>query len=365
MTRALLLFALASVMAGAAQAQQATFTPIGIPTGATSTALSRVSADGSVAAGDIGRPNLLYSGLRWTVQGTQVFDQRVAAMSADGGALLLNDGRAHLWTPENGVEDLGFPPGVTGVAIAGNGTVIWATNGVGVPYLWTRSSGPQPVTATIGGRPVSYSGVTDNGMFLVATADKHSPYAVARLTSVSTLEVLPDLAPSGLGSRATITPTGVVFGRSWSTDYHFPACRWTANGPAPLVDTTLQLQPVFASLDAQILFTGQSRPFRIAAGQATQLPPPPGATTWSIVGCSGDGALAVGSANRPGFSQDGVLWTESSGAQWLRETLIAGGVNLDGWGRLGIGAVSRDGTTVVGAGINTQGATEGFVARLP
>jgi hypothetical protein len=355
-------FALVAAAAGAAHAQQATFTPIGLPGGATASGLTQVSADGAVAAGALTRPNLLYSGLRWTAQGTQLFDQRVQGLSADGQVVLLNDATAHVWSAENGVEHLGFPGGVTGVAVSGDGQSVWATSGTGVPYLWRRLSGPQAVTATIDGRPIAYSGVTDDGGFLVATADRRSPYAIARLTSVSTLEVLPDLAPGGLGSRAWITPAGVIFGRSWSPDSHFPACRWSMSGPAPVLTTEFQIHPSLASFDASVLFAG---PNRIAAGQLTSIAPPVGGTSLEIRGCSADGHLAIGRSNRPGFSQDGVIWTEATGARWLRDILIGGGVNLDGWGSLGIAAVSRDGTTVVGGAINPQGAAEGFIARLP
>jgi hypothetical protein len=276
--------------------------------------------------------------------------------------VLLNDASAHIWSPQHGLEDLGFPGNATAVAVSGDGNSVWGASGTGVPYLWTRPSGAQSVTATINGRPIGYSGVTDDGRFLVATADDRSPYAIARLTSVSTVEILPDLAPSGLGSRATITPTGVVFGRSWSPDSHFSTCRWSINGPAPVSTTEFQVHPSLASLDAQVVFAG---PIRIAAGQVLSIAPPPGGTSLEIRGCSADGQLAIGRSNHPGFSQDGVIWTEATGARWLRDILIAGGVSLDGWGSLGIAAISRDGTTVVGGAINPQGTAEGFIARLP
>jgi hypothetical protein len=363
MSRARLLLLTIAAAAGTAHAQQATFWPVGLPLNATGSYVDRVSVDGSVAAGTLLGTGQVWAGFRWTAQETHTFEQRVAGLSNDGQVVLLYAGpRTYTWSPLSGLEDLGFPNGVSGVAIAGDGNSVWATNGVGVPYLWRRASGPQPVTATIEGRPIGLSSVTDNGEFFVGPFDNRTPYAIARLTSASTVEVLPDLAPAGLGSAGFATPTGVVVGRSWSQDYHFTTCRWTASGPVPLVTTGFQLPAGATSLDAQVVFSGT---WRVAGGQAAQLPPPAGATVWSIVGCSGDGRLAVGNANRAGFSQDGVLWTEATGAVWLRETLIAGGVNLDGWGALTIARVSRDGSTVVGSGTNPAGAREGFVARLP
>ena len=49
----------------------------------------------------------------------------------------------------------------------------------------------------------------------------------------------------------------------------------------------------------------------------------------------------------------------------LAEVLGLDGIDLTGWTLVSANAISADGTTIVGVGINPAGATEAWVATIP
>jgi probable HAF family extracellular repeat protein len=74
---------------------------------------------------------------------------------------------------------------------------------------------------------------------------------------------------------------------------------------------------------------------------------------------SADGSIVFGNSDSSLFR-----WTESTGMVNLKSVLIASGTNLNGWRLSSINAVSADGFTIVGNGINPSGQSEGWVANL-
>jgi hypothetical protein len=59
------------------------------------------------------------------------------------------------------------------------------------------------------------------------------------------------------------------------------------------------------------------------------------------------------------------IWTESFGMRALSEVLEQSGIDLTGWTLVSANSISADGSTIVGYGINPNGATEGFRALVP
>lgn len=81
-------------------------------------------------------------------------------------------------------------------------------------------------------------------------------------------------------------------------------------------------------------------------------------------GMSADGSELVGfgtSAN----GQEAFIWDATNGMRSIRDILIADGINMDGWSLTEATAISADGTTVVGYGIDPQGQTEAWSAIVP
>jgi probable HAF family extracellular repeat protein len=79
-------------------------------------------------------------------------------------------------------------------------------------------------------------------------------------------------------------------------------------------------------------------------------------------GVSADGTVVVGGEEGSGGA---FYWTKAGGRRNLANMLIADfGLNLNGWRLLEATAISDDGLTIVGEGINPEGHFEGWRAHL-
>lgn len=79
---------------------------------------------------------------------------------------------------------------------------------------------------------------------------------------------------------------------------------------------------------------------------------------------SADGTIVVGHCQNSTM-QEAFLWDKVNGLRLLKPELEAAGLNLDGWTLEYAYAVSADGTTIVGEGINPDGRQEAWVAHIP
>ena len=116
---------------------------------------------------------------------------------------------------------------------------------------------------------------------------------------------------------------------------------------------------------------GDARPVIWVDGQAELLPFPEDAGYFagSTVDASYDGSVIAGNYSfllDSGFqAAEAFVWTRQSGVVLLRALLQDSGVNLSEWTSLSIQAIADDGTWVAGIGLNPDGQTEGFRARVP
>jgi uncharacterized membrane protein len=82
---------------------------------------------------------------------------------------------------------------------------------------------------------------------------------------------------------------------------------------------------------------------------------------------SADGSIIVGfgSSSTSGFQGEAVYW-DANGIHSIKDTLVASGLlSLQGWTLQVANAVSANGRTIVGNGIDPEGRPQGWVARLP
>jgi probable HAF family extracellular repeat protein len=81
-------------------------------------------------------------------------------------------------------------------------------------------------------------------------------------------------------------------------------------------------------------------------------------------GVSADGSVIVGYSNNANGNQEAFRWTQETGMVSLKETLIGKGLDVSGWTLSSAQAISADGFTIVGNGINPSGQTEAWMANL-
>ncbi|HLA64798.1 MAG TPA: Ser-Thr-rich GPI-anchored membrane family protein, partial [Rhodothermales bacterium] len=82
-------------------------------------------------------------------------------------------------------------------------------------------------------------------------------------------------------------------------------------------------------------------------------------------GVSANGTVVVGADNGVSTARRAAIWTAEGGAQDLKTFLEANGLNLAGWTLQRANAVSADGRTIVGDGLNPGGQQEAWRAVLP
>jgi probable HAF family extracellular repeat protein len=107
----------------------------------------------------------------------------------------------------------------------------------------------------------------------------------------------------------------------------------------------------------------RQRAFRWAGGAMTELGCIPGqsSTASSFAGAAnGDGSVIVG-----GCGSVAGRWSAATGMRSIQEALTALGVSTTGWQLLSAAAITPDGTTIVGNGIDPDGSRRVWIARLP
>jgi hypothetical protein len=85
-------------------------------------------------------------------------------------------------------------------------------------------------------------------------------------------------------------------------------------------------------------------------------------------GVSGDGRRVLGYVTGEDDPGEAFIWEEGKGMRLVQDILVNDfgfGEELDGWTLTRAWAISEDGSTVVGRGINPEGQMEAFRAVLP
>jgi probable HAF family extracellular repeat protein len=93
----------------------------------------------------------------------------------------------------------------------------------------------------------------------------------------------------------------------------------------------------------------------------------PGEAAWpgQARGISADGSVVVGYASGSSSFHTAWVWDETNGMRELQQVLTDLGIDLTGWSLEEANAISADGLTIAGAGINPLGNYEAFVATIP
>ncbi|MCP4592424.1 MAG: PEP-CTERM sorting domain-containing protein [bacterium] len=303
------------------------------------------------------------------------------------------------WTQESGMVSLGGlqgRPDGWALGVSSDGAAIVGRSRLGNEpsraFRWTEAYGMADL-GTMLDDPDAHSVAADvsgDGSVVVGCGSSPEGEAAFRWTASTGMVSLGDLPGGGFYSRATgisddgsaIVGVGTVGGVS-STSAKYTAFRWTAgDGMVALGDLpggkTFSSATAVSGDGSTVIGYGYSgtgpefgEGFRWAeqegmvslgtyAGDASSIVPE---------ATSHDGSVIVGYAT---IGESGIMeafiWDTESGYRNLKNVLIDDyGLDvLEQWQQLaGAYGVSADGQTVVGFGINPDGDTEAWVARLP
>jgi probable HAF family extracellular repeat protein len=343
----------------APQAIAADFVPLGVPMpigiGIPVSAATDVSNDGAVVLGHdgfaLGHGYGIGVAYRWTRDSGKVLFDHSSISSANGlssdgsvvvGAFNLSGNTtAYRWTSNSGVIGLGYLSGDTNsgaTGVSANGAVVvgssmstGAVESMSEAFRWTSADGMIGLGDLPGGRTGSHAtGVSSDGSVVVGWSFSADGIVAFRWTSDSGMVWLGDLPGADFESHpAGVSSDGsVIVGWGRSHPQAPEAFRWTSE-------------------------TGMIGLGYLAGGES-----------WSIANdVSADGAVIVGSSSSV-IGNEAFLWDATNGMRSLSELLTDLGVDLSGWTLSTANAISADGKTIVGSGINPSGQQEAWAANI-
>jgi probable HAF family extracellular repeat protein len=299
-------------------------------------------------------------------------------VSADGSVVVgssssgVNDYEyeAFRWTQETGMVGLSnLPSGnfSSATGVSADGSVVVGSNG-DAAFRWTQSSG----MVGLGGSNSSANDVSADGSVVVGffgysyiPGGGHSQKESFRWTQsggMVSLGSLPGSFMSFSSASAVSADSSIVVGSDGGV-----AFRWTQeNGMEYLSGMTVWNSgpATGVSADGSVIIGhgnsvgGRSKAFRWT--QSDGIVSLGSLTSSSFANdVSSDGSIIVGNSGFQAFR-----WTQADGMVSLKDTLIGAGLDVSGWSLTDANAISADGFTVVGDGINPSGQREGWVANL-
>lgn len=321
----------------------------------------------------------------------------LAAVSADGTYVAGSLGEAFRWSLAGGVEPLpsvpaGTPSSAGGISADGQtvvGSRVVSASGTMVreAFRWSPAGAPGPLGILPGkpqsaARAVSADGSTVVGksgdLFFMADASGIQPQAAPdeafRWTSAGGLEALGTLPGFVRSDAIDVSDDGtIIFGNVTDNGPSFTESEgfvWTesskmvgmGNFPSETFSRVLA-----ASGDGSVVWgTDAGRAFRWTSAGGWVL----WGTSTAFLFDASDGGVFVGSVTPqnppdPFTDETAAIWDPVHGTRELLPLLAALGVDTNGWYLERAEAISADGRTLVGEGIDPNGEIVGWVAFLP
>ena len=337
------------LLVGAVSIHAATFSGIGdLPGGTFSSDAHAVSSDGSTVVG-AGTSASGGEAFRWTLAGGMVSlgslggpgSSRAFGISGDsqtivGSGSSTSGNEAFRWTSGAGMTGLGdlsgAPFGSSASAISADGTTIVGFGRVPAGFgevgqravYWPAGGGPVSIaTVDSTAEAVSADGQTIVGHRYIFGTDRAFRWTLA--TGIVGLGSFPG-GSSDIRATAVSADGSIIAGSADPSGGGVEAFRWT--------------------IETGVVGLGDL----------------PGGLNFSYVGgISGDGQLIVGTGNTAS-GDESFIWDSVHGMRNLQSVLISeyGVSNLTGWTLSAATAISADGGTIVGNGINPSGQTEAW-----
>jgi probable HAF family extracellular repeat protein len=285
-------------------------------------------------------------------------------------------GQAFRWNALQGMTGLGFLPGgtfSTGTGVSADGAVVIGDGDASGPgglfrtvFRWTAGTGQVPLSNLGGSALCAAGGESGDGSVVVGTCLTTGSEAFRWTAGTGSISLGQYGTGSGKSSSATaISSYGNAIVGSGQVGF-IGAILWTSGSVVFLGN------PISTAL-------GVSQDGSVIVGQADDM-----AFRWTqplgimdineasigfsasvATGVSGDGGRIVGWGTTP-TGAVAFLWDALHGMRRLDYVLRSDYMtDFAGWTLTHATAISGDGFTIVGYGINPSGRTEGWVVRLP
>ena len=328
------------------------------------------------------------------IPGGDVFS-RAYGVSADGSVIVgqgvsASGHEAFRWKINEGMVGLGDLPGgsfmsiaygasADGSVIVGGGTVAsTSTHSIGIlrAFRWTASLG----MVSMGVGESTAFGVSQDGSVIVG-ANYSSSYGTqpVRWTNGDDMAILTNYLVSGMYARAVSANGSVIVGGGHEDPPLHAAFRWTSSqgliGLGSLNGSNFDTNARAISADGAVVAGdssayGYQKAFRWTQNDGmAALGDLPGEFLASEAnGVSANGSIIIGRA-QSSIESVPFIWDSNNGMRVLQEVLQellspTDRCDLDEWRLINATAISADGQTVVGYGVNPSGNSEAWVAYL-
>jgi uncharacterized membrane protein len=305
-----------------------------------------------------------------------------AAVSVDGSVVVgnLNLGGPFYWTQKGGLVPLRDSSGNTlgifskATGVSGDGSVIVGGNTLAGGQAFRWADGVAAAIPQLGSPLTSFANsVSQDGSIITGEQQTFSGFS-GFVLSGATLQTISrsslNLTPNGIivSANGSVVAGNLEGGAGTSTPFQWQngvLTQW----PGPMGTGTAEGLSPDGSVIVGSIGVGNglnSAPFEWANGVVTTLHLPTPYSTGSATGISNDGTTIVGWMSKTGLSNTAFIWNQASGVQELQKVLTADGLGseLAGWTLTQASAVTPDGNTIVGKGVDPQGQDEGWIATL-
>ena len=262
------------------------------------------------------------------------------AVSADGSRIVGGrDGRGWVWDGDAGSSAALGPLGFSSAdGISPDGATIVGQLSTSLTFEAYRSSaatGTQLLGVFDPSWPISRAfDASAGGAVVVGTVDRRQGVTSAFVwTEATGMTVLPDLPGGGIASAAWAVSSDGSTVVGWSR-------------------SSLGLEPVLWDSSGAIVGLGSI---------------PGVAPTGGAFGVSADGSVIVGVAGSTATAAGphAFVWDRQRGMRTVESVLTSAGIDLEGWKLTSARAISADGLSIAGAGINPSGQAEAWLAVIP
>jgi len=188
------------------------------------------------------------------------------------------------------------------------------------------------------------------------------------------LGFLPNAAIRRSYARGVSADGSVVVGYSYNANSNLEAFRWvdgTMTGLGFLPDGANLSYANGVSADGSVVVgygynaNNDAEAFRWVDGTMTGLGFLPSFTNSYANAISADGSVVVGYADGGIYNGEAFRWTLETGMESVEDWLSNAGVSIAAWSHLdNASSTNSDGSVVVGSGVNANGDTEAFIARV-
>ncbi len=316
-----------------------------------------------------------------------VYTSDARAVSADGSVVVgisqsTSGDEAFRWTAQTQMQPLGDLTGgsfysvAEGVSADGSVVVGSSESASGrEAFVWAANVMTGLGDLTGGGFFSQARGLSADGLVIVGSSDSAAGRQAFRWTSVDGMLPLNDL-PNGdvYGEAVAVTPDGSMAVGYGDTTDGYEAAYWVGTSNPQGISTLggLSFYSSAYGVSANGYIVGASispsgwEAFRwrqdsgfLALGDLDE-----GDYYSEARGVSADGAIVVGTSNTAaGF--EAFIWDSVHNMRSLKQVLEQDyGLDLTGWTLTRANAISADGSTIVGRGIDPQGRTQAWRAML-